>query len=134
MNKLGGRTAPRVARGGGGGGRGGGTNGPPPKRSRGGSQDSDNDEDNTPEFLAEDDEEAMMALAEEHEMMEEGMMVDDDGGQSKWDREARDALKPAQEDLVFQQVEIDHYIGMSCHMSLRNGALDKNYDTQSILH
>ncbi len=117
MNKFGGRNGPRVARGGGGGGGRGG--GPAAKRFRNGdSQEMSDEEDlcDTPDFDMEDDEEAMMAMmADDAEATE--MMAADDGGaggsmEAKWARPEREKpLDPREEDLVFQQIEIDHYIG-----------------------
>ncbi len=115
MNKFGGRNAPRMARGGARGGAGGG--GPSSKRPRSSAtQDSDNEEENTPEFM-EDDDDAMMAMMEDHEMgggqlEEETSEAGVDDLEKKWVRPERARpLSATQDDLVFQQIEIDHYIG-----------------------
>lgn len=67
--------------------------------------------------MEDDDDDAMMAMMEDHEMgggqlEEETSEAGVDDLEKKWVRPERARpLSATQDDLVFQQIEIDHYIG-----------------------
>ena len=112
MNKLGGRNQPRKAHAPGGGGV-------AAKRAK--KEDSDDDQEFSCEM--EDDPELEEAMCSEEmagEAMEEGPVLSDAQLEAKWVRpEVTDEMRNNKEDMIFQQIEIDHYIGEKIHLIRR---------------
>jgi DNA polymerase delta subunit 1 len=96
-----------------GGGRGGGSGGPPAKKSR--NDDDDNGDGESFEqrlggMLDEEDELVYGGGQEPQTQMEEAMYTQEERF-SRWRRPAPPPLDVDKDDIIFQQIDIDHYIG-----------------------